>query len=259
AKKLHQADPSKWLIDDQGDPGVATSLMWQAGGHPFQVNGTKVTINLQDPGAQKYAQLYNQLIADGSLGQVAGWSDEWYKDLGNGTIDSLLAGGWMPGVLAASAPAGAGQWAVAPMPTWDGKPANAENGGSTEVVPKLAPNPVLGAAFLRWLNSDPTSIKIFIKDGGFPSTVADLNDPSFINQTVPYFGTQKIYQVIVPQAKNDVPGWSYLPWQAYANGIFSDSVDKAIANKTDINAALKQWQAANIAYGKQQGFTVSAG
>ncbi|GAA4159820.1 sugar ABC transporter substrate-binding protein [Gryllotalpicola daejeonensis] len=259
AKKLHQADPSKWLIDDAGDAGVATSLMWQAGGHPFQVKGTNVTINLQDDGSKKYAQMYNQLIADGSLGTIPGWSDEWYKDLGNGTIATLLAGGWMPGVLSASAPEGKGHWAVAPLPTWDGTPANAENGGSTEVIPKLSKNQDLAAAFLRWLNSDPESIKVFIKDGGFPSTNADLNDPSFIDQTSDYFGGQKIYQTIVPGAKNDVAGWSYLPWQAHANDIFGDSVGKAIANKTDINKALQAWQDANVSYGKQQGFKVSAG
>ena len=259
AKKLHQADPSKWFIDDAGDAGVATSLMWQAGGHPFKVDGTKVTIDLQDEGSKKYAQLYNTLIADGSLGTIAGWSDEWYKDLGNGTIATLLAGGWMPGVLAASAPEGKGHWAVAALPTWDGTPANAENGGSTEVIPKLSKNQDLAAAFLRWLNSDPESIKVFIKDGGFPSTVADLNDPSFIDQTNDYFGGQKIYQTIVPGAKNDVAGWSYLPWQAHANDIFADSVGKAIANKTDINKALQTWQDANVSYGKQQGFTVKAG
>jgi multiple sugar transport system substrate-binding protein len=259
AKKLHDADPSKWLIDDAGDAGVATSLMWQAGGKPFKVDGSKVTINLQDEGSKKYAQLYNQLIADGSLGTIAGWSDEWYKDLGDGTISTLIAGGWMPGVLAASAPAGKGKWAVAPLPTWDGKPANAENGGSTEVIPKLSKNQDLAAAFLRWLNSDPSSIKIFEQNGGFPSTVADLNDSAFIDQKNDYFGGAQIYQTIVPLAADDVAGWSYLPWQAHANDLFSDSVGKAIANKSDINDALKQWQQANVDYGKQQGFTVSAG
>ncbi|MGL1751774.1 extracellular solute-binding protein, partial [Vibrio parahaemolyticus] len=48
----------------------------------------------------------------------------------------------------------AGKWAVAPIPTYDGKPATAENGGGGQAVTKQSKNPALAAGFLKWLNND---------------------------------------------------------------------------------------------------------
>ena len=36
AKKLHAANPKEYITSDTGDPGFATSMIWQAGGKPFQ-------------------------------------------------------------------------------------------------------------------------------------------------------------------------------------------------------------------------------
>lgn len=40
AERLHTADPSRYLTNDAGDPGYAQPLIWQAGGHPYTVDGT---------------------------------------------------------------------------------------------------------------------------------------------------------------------------------------------------------------------------
>ena len=52
-------------------------------------------------------------------------------------------------------------------------------------------------------------------------------------------------------------GWSYLPFQVYANSIFSDTVGQAYANKSDLNAGLSTWQDQLVQYGNDQGFTVN--
>src|SRR5690606_32465060 len=52
AEKLHAADPAKYITNDIGDPGFATSMIWQAGGKPFASDGENVTIDLQDAGAK---------------------------------------------------------------------------------------------------------------------------------------------------------------------------------------------------------------
>jgi multiple sugar transport system substrate-binding protein len=256
AKKLHQADPTKFITDDPGDPGFATSMIWQAGGKPFTTDGKKVTINLQDDGSKKWTSVWNQLVADGSIGQIAGWTDEWYKALGDGTIATMNIGAWMPGVFESSVPGGAGKWRVAPMPTYDGQPATAENGGSTESVLKQSKNPALAAAFVRWLNNG-NGIKPFLEKGGFPATVKDLNDPSFVNKPDPYFGGQPVNQVLTAAAKSVVPGWSYLPYELYANNIFGDTVGKSYLAKSDLNAGLESWQNALVKYGNEQGFEVN--
>jgi len=261
AKKLHAADPTKYIAADNGDAGGVSSMIWDAGGRPYTTSsdGKSVKINLQDEGTKKWTAVWNQLLQGKLISNIEGWTDDWYKALGNGTIATLVTGAWMPGVFSESVPDGKGKWAVAPMPTYDGGTAvTAENGGSTESVLKQSSNPALAAAFIRWLNHG-NGIKPFLDSGGFPATVADLNASSFKDQKVDYFGGQQIYQVLTAAAGSVGKGWSYLPYQQYANSIFNDTVGKAYANGSDLNAGLVDWQKQLVDYGNQQGFTVTTG
>jgi multiple sugar transport system substrate-binding protein len=258
AKKLHTADPTKYITSDTGDPGFVLSMIWQAGGHPFTVDGRNVKVNLADAGTKKWTAMWDQLIQGKLLAPVKEWSDDWFRALGDGTISSLVTGAWMPGNFISSVPGGAGKWAVAPMPTYDGKPVTAENGGSAQSVVKQSKNPALAAGFVRWLNH-AGGVQPFIKSGGFPSTTADLTSPAFVDEALPYFGGQKVNQVLTQASKDVAPGWTYLPYQTYANSIFSDTAGKAYVNATPLDAGLAAWQQAIVDYGNQQGFTVSAG
>ncbi len=257
AEKLHAADPTKYITADTGDSGFTTSMIWQAGGTPFQTSGTDVTIDLQDSGSKMFADNWNRLIEGGLLSDTPSWSDEWFKGLGDGSIASLVIGAWMPGVLESSVPDGAGKWAVAPIPTYDGKAVTAENGGGGQAVTKQSKNPALAAGFLKWLNNDEESLKIFAESGGFPSTTAQLSDPSFVEQTSDYFGGQKINEVLTQASSEVREGWSYLPFQVYANSIYGDTVGQAYATKGDLNAGLSAWQDQLVQYGNDQGFTVN--
>jgi multiple sugar transport system substrate-binding protein len=120
-------------------------------------------------------------------------------------------------------------------------------------------NPDLAAAFVRWLNNDQDSIDVFLKSGGFPATKADLESSEFKNFSSPYFGGQKINEVLTTSATQVSSGWKYLPYQLYAETIFSDTVGQAYANNTDLNGGLRAWQDALVDYGKQQAFTVKEG
>lgn len=257
-QQLQAADPTKFIASDTGDAGFATSMIWQAGGQPFQTtDGTNVTIDLQDEGSKLWADTWNQLLEGGLLADIPAWSDEWFKGLGDGTIASLVIGAWMPGVLESSVADAAGDWRVAPMPTYDGTPVSAENGGGGQAVTKQSKNPALAAAFLKWLNNDEESLTIFAESGGFPSTTAQLSDPAFVDQESEYFGGQQINQVLTQAAADVRSGWQYLPYQVYANSIFGDTVGQAYQSKSDLNAGLQAWQDQLVSYGNDQGFTVN--
>lgn len=257
AQKLHAADPNAYITSDSGDSGFTTSMIWQAGGRPFSVDGTKVSIDLQDEGTKKWTSTWDKLVEGKLLSSVPGWSDDWFKALGNGSIATLVTGAWMPGVLESSVKDGAGQWRVAPIPTYDGTPANAENGGGGQVVLKQSKNQALAAGFLKWLNNDEESIKVFLKSGGFPSTTKDLNSSDFLASAPDYFGGQKINEVLVDGAKNVSSGWQYLPFQVYANSIYGDTVGQSYTSNSSLNPGLQAWQKALVEYGNQQGFTVT--
>ncbi|WP_434968691.1 ABC transporter substrate-binding protein [Microbacterium sp. bgisy207] len=257
-EKLQAADPTKFIAADTGDAGFTTSMIWQAGGQPFQTtDGTTITIDLQDEGSTQFADMWNQLLENGLLADIPAWSDEWFTGLGDGTIASLVIGAWMPGVLESSVPDGAGDWRVAPMPSYDGSPVSAENGGGGQAVTKQSKNPALAAAFLKWLNNDPESLEIFAESGGFPSTTAQLSDPAFVDQESEYFGGQQINQVLTQAAADVRTGWQYLPYQVYANSIFGDTVGQSYQTQSDLNVGLQAWQDQLVTYGNDQGFTVN--
>ncbi|GLY18730.1 sugar ABC transporter substrate-binding protein [Kineosporia rhizophila] len=258
AKKIHAHNPDWYITNDNGDGGQTLSMIWQAGGHPLNVDGNTINVNFEDEGTKKYTAMWNQLHTAGLLSDAPGWTDEWFRAQADGSIATLLTGAWMPGNQIANAAAASGDWRVAPMPTYDGgAPATAESGGSSMAVIKQSKNPALAAAFVRWLNHDPESIKIFIESGGFPATTADLSDPSFTDAESEYYGGQKINQVLADAAGAVQPNWSYLPIQAYANTIFGDTAGKtSYVNRSDLNKGLAAWKAKIDEYAKQQGFTV---
>lgn len=256
AKKLHAADPKAYITNDTGDAGFTTSLIWQAGGKPFSVDGTNVKIDLADAGSTKFATTWQQMLDGKLLAPVGSWSDGWYKGLGDGTIATLVIGAWMPANLESGVPAAKGKWRVAPMPQWTaGANTAAENGGSSLAVPKAGANNALAYGFLKYATAGE-GVKIRIDNGAFPATNAELKSDAFLSKEFPYFGGQKANEIFAKSAADVVPGWSYLPFQVYANSIFNDTVGQAYVSDKKLADTLKTWQDASAKYGKDQGFTV---
>ncbi|MCX5400701.1 ABC transporter substrate-binding protein [Streptomyces sp. NBC_00102] len=256
ARTLHKADPKAYITSDLGDAGLTTSLLWQAGSHPYKVDGTKVGIDFTDAGAVTYTDTWQKLIDEKLVSPIAGWSDDWYKGLGDGTIATLPIGAWMPANFASGVKDAAGDWRVAPLPQWEaGANSSAENGGSSLALPTQGANKELAYAFVEYANSG-AGVQTRIKNGAFPATTADLNSQEFQDTEFPYFGGQKANQIFAESAKNVPSGWSYLPYQVYSNSIFNDTVGKAYISSTKLSDGLKTWQDKSLQYGSEQGFTV---
>ena len=257
ARKLHQADPKAYITSDTGEAGMATSLIWQAGGKPYKVDGTKVSVGFSgDQGTAAYTKVWQQLVSEHLLSPVTAWTDQWYKGLADGTLATLATGAWMPANFTSGVAAASGDWRAAPLPQWQaGAHASAENGGSALAVMQASKNKELAYAFLQYADQG-AGVQARIKGGAFPATTADLNSTAFLNSAFPYFGGQKANKIFSQSAKNVLPGWAYLPYQVYANSIFNDTVGKAYVSSTTLTSGLKSWQAASVKYGKQQGFSV---
>jgi len=258
ARTLHQADPKTYIAADTGDAGFTTSMIWQAGGKPYRVDGDKVKIDFAgDAGTQKFTALWQQLVSDKVVSPTAAWSDDWFRGLGDGSIATVVTGAWMPANLESGAKGGAGKWRVAPMPQWQaGGKATAENGGSSLTIPSGSANKKLAYAFLKYATVDE-GVKTRVDAGAFPATTAALDSDAFRSAAPEYFGGQKINEVLGDSAKNVVPGWSYLPFQVYANSVFADTVGKAYVSGTTLNSGLQAWQDASAKYGQKQGFSVN--
>jgi multiple sugar transport system substrate-binding protein len=257
ARKLHSADPKAYIANDTGDAGFVTSLIWQAGGKPYTVNGTTVGIDFaNDPGTKTFAAVWQQLITEKLLAPISSWSDQWYTGMGNGTIATLSTGAWMPANFTSGAPQSSGKWRAAALPQWTaGQTASAENGGSSLAIMDASQAKNLAYGFLKYCN-DGDGVQIRVDGGAFPATTAQLASDTFLNKEFKYFGGQKANQIFAASAKGVVGGWSYLPFQVYANSIFNDSVGKAYVSSTSLTDGLKAWQDASVKYGTEQGFTV---
>ena len=257
ARTLNQANPDIYIANDTGDAGFATSLIWQAGGHPYTVDGTNVGIDFSDEGSTKFAETWQELLDDELLAPISPWSDEWYQGLGNGTIATLSIGAWMPGNLTSGVPEAAGKWRVAPMPQWEqGASVSAENGGSSLTIPVASEQAALAYGFLGYANVGD-GVQTRIDGGAFPATTAALESEEFLNAEFEYFGGQQANQIFAESAANVPEGWSYLPFQVYANSIFNDTAGQAYVSETSVSEGLSNWQDASTKYGSEQGFTMS--
>ncbi|ANS70110.1 solute-binding lipoprotein [Streptomyces lincolnensis] len=256
ARKLHKADPKVYIANDEGDAGFTTSMLWQAGSRPYKVDGTKVSINFDDAGAKKFEAVWQKMIDEKLVAPITGWTDDWYKGLGDGSLATLTTGAWMPANFTTGVPNASGDWRAAPMPAWTkGDKASAENGGSSLTLPTLGKNKELAYAFVEYANSGD-GVATRVSEGAFPATKAELESPAFQSKKFEYFGGQEANKIFAESAANVASDWSYLPFQPYANSIFNDTVGKAYVSNTKLADGLKAWQDASIKYGKEQGFTV---
>jgi multiple sugar transport system substrate-binding protein len=256
ARKLHKADPKAYIANDTGDAGFTTSLIWQAGGKPYTVNGTDVSINFTDPGTAEFVKVWQTLISEKLLAPISSWSDQWFAGMTAGTIATLATGAWMPANFTSSAAAGSGKWRVAELPQWTaGGTASAENGGSSLAIPTKGGNKALAYGFLKYAD-DGDGVQVRVDNGAFPATTAQINSPAFLDTEFKYFGGQKANQIFAKSAADVVTGWSYLPFQVYSNSIFNDTAGKAYVSSTSLADGLKAWQDQSAKYGTEQGFTV---
>ena len=268
AKKIRKT--GSHITSDSGDAGFFDSMVWLAGGHPYKTSkdGQSVTVSLnKDSGTQEFVKWWQKMIDEGLINtKVKGWTDDWNRGLGDGSIASLLTGAWMPGTLAGSAPQASGKWRVALMPTKDGKRTNAENGGSTLSVLSSSSKATAAYRFVEFCNHDRAGIDTRLAGGGFPADTETMKDEKWlssktvndsIGRPLEYFGGQEYNRVLAQSAANVATGYENLPFEVYARKIFGDAAGGAYTDKSvTLEKGISNWQTKLNEYGKQQGFTM---
>jgi multiple sugar transport system substrate-binding protein len=271
AKKIRAT--GNYITSDSGDAGFFDSMTWQAGATPFKTSadGKTVTINLTgDDKVKKWTDFEQKLIDEDLIDtKTPGWSDDWNKGLNDGSIASLLTGAWMPYNLLSGAPDASGKWRVAQMPTWEkGGTENSENGGSSLAIIKSDDDAKVKAAykFMDYATHDAAGIKTRVDGGAFPADNDTLKSDDFLNMTSltdadgnanEYFGGQKFNEELAKAASDVVTGYSFLPFEVYARGVFADNAGAAFTDKsTTLEKGIAAWQKNLKNYAQQQGYTV---
>ncbi len=261
AKKLHAAAPGISMTNlANNDVGAFLSLMWQAGSRPFSNldKNNQMRINVSDDKAKKVADFFTPLVQSGAVSTDPDFNNDWYQGLANGKYATWFSAAWGPIFLQGSAAKSAGKWRAAPLPQWD--PANPKSGnwgGSTIAVTKQTKYPAAATAFAIFMMSNKQTTSMFSKTQFlFPTAKAVLNDPSYIDQKLPFYGGQQVNRVFADIATTVGEDFEWDPFHDYVTSAADGTFGKALSGKTSLSAGLDAWQANLVKYAKSQGVKV---
>lgn len=248
------------------DYQLFTAQAWQAGAQPWKVNGENLTINMtKDAGMKKYMEFQQKLI-DGDLidTKTTNWSDDWNRELNDGTIASLTIGAWMPVNLISGAPSQSGNWRVAQLPQWkEGNTVSAEDGGSALSVVSQSKNQAAAYKFVEYMTHG-AGAQVMADTGTFPSLKSILKSKKFTDPTTEsnkkinaFFGGENVNEVLAEAAQRPVTKFQYLPYNPYAQTAYGDDIAPAYTKKMTLEKAMENY-AKNLAqHGTEQGYKVT--
>lgn len=258
AKKIRALGPDYYIAQDNNDLFFLLSLIWQAGGRPFTVDGTSVHIDFSDPGTTKAVAFWQKMLDEDLINtKITAWSDDWNRALNDGTLASQNMGGWLTSTLPERAPDAAGDYRVALMPQWDaGEKVGAENGGSSFGIPAASTNQEAAYKFLEYFTHGD-GLQVRVDAGAFVPNTSVLDSAEFQGVENPYFGGQKTGEVLAEASKIAAVGWQYPPFFEWARSIYSDiATPFYTSGQGSLAEVLQTWKQRCITYGNEQGFQV---
>lgn len=184
----------------------------------------------KDEGMQRYIQFVQKLIDEDLVdAKTPNWSDDWNRELNDGTLASLTIGAWMPINLMTGAPDQAGNWRVAQLPQWEeGKEVSAEDGGSALAVTSQSKNQAAAYKLVEYMTHGEGA-QTMADTGTFPSLKKILRSDSFTDPTTEsnkktndYFGGQNVNEVLSAAAQRPTEKFQYLPYNPYAQTAYGD-------------------------------------
>ncbi len=239
------------------DAGWWTAMLWQAGARPFQIDGTTVTVDLDDEPAVRVADYWGGLIADGVVSADPDFTPEWNEGFNSGKYATWIAPAWAPSFLQGIAEDTDGLWRVAPIPQWNEGDAVSSNwGGSTLAVIEGTDTPDEAARVAQWFTSEPESTQLFATEQLlFPSTNALLNSEEYTGTEVPFYGGQKVAEIFAEASANVDTEFQFPPFNATWYQFWTDAVGPRIESG-DLAPALTETEERVIEFAEQQGFTI---
>lgn len=258
AQKLKAADPAARLATFfSDDPSTLEAMAWQAGAGWFGTSGDAWKVDLRDAATEKVAAYWQSLIAD-DLVRVQPYSSQaWSASLQNNQTVGYLGAAWSAGALKSAQPTQAGDWAVAPIPSWDGSPAGGMLGGSVFVVGKHSKNVAAAVEFSQWATTTPEGMQARIASG--ISSVYPA-DPALVPAakkafTTTFYGGQDIFSVFSDASAAIKPGWTWGPSMGVTNNAVKNAFG-ALTGGGTIDQALRAGQDATVSDLKARGVQV---
>ena len=169
--------------------GASPNQYYDQGGNPIYDSNPLVKdawdLSMQAVGAKETAKLRQ-------------FDTAWNQAFSTGAFATIAAPSWMIGYIQGQAgDKGAGKWDVTTAPggtgNWD---------GSYLAVPKVSKHIDQAVDLAKWLTAPEQQVKLFLKQGSFPSSTTAIADPQVANATNKYFNDAPIGQIFGDSAKS---------------------------------------------------------
>ncbi|MFI2735159.1 ABC transporter substrate-binding protein [Streptomyces sp. NPDC018711] len=262
AQKLKAADPKTRIgTFFPDDPSPFEAFSWQAGAQWFATSGDAWKVAIDTPETNRVGDYWQKLVSDDLVRLHPSFSQQWTASLQKGETAGYLGASWGGGVLKsslASTPEASGKWAVAPVPTWDGKAASGMLGGSTFAVSKNSKKAEAAVEFATWATTTPEGIKARIASGTsslYPAA-PDLVPVAKAAFNTDFYGGQDIYSVFTDAAKSIKPTWQWGPVMGVTNNELKNAFGKLGQGGT-IQAGVDAAQKGTVAEIQNRGLKVA--
>ncbi|MEO3756085.1 extracellular solute-binding protein [Streptomyces sp. B6B3] len=258
AAEVRNADPDTYLATfAPSEFGQFAGLAQQAGGQWWQVEDTTWSVGVADDASLEVASYWQDLL-DRDLvqgGEIL--TPEWNNKLNRGEILAWPAGLWSPGVIYGIAESQAGDWAIAPLPHWEGGEEQvAFQGGSALTV---TDDDEVDAAveFMTWMNTSEKACELQIAAGEYPASV-ECQEMTAEQPPSPLVGDQPDYWEIANEAASStLPNIQWGPNVNVAQSEFTDAFAEAVREGTSLEQALQRVEDAVVSDMERQGFDVA--
>ncbi|MFF7182210.1 extracellular solute-binding protein [Streptomyces sp. NPDC008121] len=259
AEKVKKADPKARIgTFFPDDPTTFEAMAWQAGAQWFKAEDDTWKIDTTDPATTKVAAYWQGLLDADLVHKNASFSPEWTGSLKNGTTLGYLGASWGAGVLKGTLPEQSGKWAVAPLPSWDGKPASGMLGGSTFAVTKDSDHKAAAVEFAAWMSTTEAGVKARIASGtssAFPAATA-LRPVAKQAFDAGFYGGQDIYALFEEAGASIGPNWAWGPTTGTTNTAVKDRFGTISRGGPTIADAVKAGHDATVAELRKRGLKV---
>ncbi|WP_371774967.1 ABC transporter substrate-binding protein [Streptomyces sp. NBC_01438] len=201
------------------------SFAWQAGGQWFDTRGGAWNVSLADAPTRRVAAYWQRMIDEDLVVMSPVDSRAYDALLTSGEVLVRFSGAWEAGAQMNARPGQKGQWAIAPLPQWNGAdPALGTHGGSTFAVTSSSDHPEAALEFIEWQVAHPDALLARLSSGASsqypaaPGLVA-VGRKAFDRA---YYSGQDIYTLFDQEAHKIRDGWTWGPRMTATQKVMQD-------------------------------------
>lgn len=259
AADVRERDPDTHLATfAPAEFGNFAGLAQQAGAAWWEVEDREWTVAVDGPDSLRVAEYWQGLIDDDLVRAEPLLTPEWNNRVNRGQVLTWPAALWAPEVLYGIAESQAGDWAIAPLPHWEGEgPEVALQGGTALAVTENSDHPREAAEFAMWMNTDATAYDLQVAAGQYPACLAGQAAAAEGPPPLLMEGQEDYWDVAAHAADHTLADVTWGPNVSTASDAYGDAAAAAIRNGTPLTEALRETQEAVLGDMRRLGFNLA--